>query len=178
MGCWWVWVDWGVSRLGGDVGCCQTLTHHHTPQQPNSQNNPTQQAFQGRGGRAFLLDRVVNAVAGPPEDRLLMTGVHTVADLCCAGCKALLGWKYVSGRGVVVWSLCFGVCMTRDARTPSDSTTTSPYTPHNPTTTQQEKAHEPSQRYKEGKFILERVRLYHEAEDGEGGAHNEGWLAL
>ena len=43
---------------------------------------------------------------------------------------------------------------------------------------QQEKAHEPSQRYKEGKFILERVRLYHEAEDGEGGAHNEGWLSL
>lgn len=43
---------------------------------------------------------------------------------------------------------------------------------------QQEKAHEPSQRYKEGKFILERVRLFHEAEDGEGGAHNEGWLSL
>jgi hypothetical protein len=45
-----------------------------------------------------LLDKTVNVITGPPEDRLLLTGLHTVADLCCAGCKALLGWKYVRGR--------------------------------------------------------------------------------
>lgn len=66
-------------------------------------NHPTTQpqAFQGRGGRAFLLDTVVNVALAPPEDRLLMTGVHTVADVVCAGCRALLGWKYV--RSIVLY---------------------------------------------------------------------------
>lgn len=56
-------------------------------------------------------------MTGPAEDRLLMTGVHTVADLCCAGCRALLGWKYVSagvcGVGGCRWGLDLcggGVC--------------------------------------------------------------------
>lgn len=74
----------------------QPINPRDPPAITTQQQHQQKQAFQGRGGRAFLLDAVVNTVTGPPEDRLLMTGVHTVADLCCGGCKALLGWKYVS----------------------------------------------------------------------------------
>ena len=38
----------------------------------------------------------VNVTLGPKEDRLLMTGLHTVADIYCSHCQTVLGWKYVS----------------------------------------------------------------------------------
>lgn len=31
---------------------------------------------------------------GPKEDRLLITGLHTVADIHCTTCGTVLGWKY------------------------------------------------------------------------------------
>ncbi|XP_024539199.1 protein yippee-like At4g27745 [Selaginella moellendorffii] len=73
-------------------------------------------AFQGRNGRAYLLGGVDNVVVGPREDRHLMTGLHAVADISCAHCHELLGWKY-------------------------------------------ERAYEHSQKYKEGKFVLERSKI-------------------
>ncbi|KAJ2645061.1 hypothetical protein GGF44_000196 [Coemansia sp. RSA 1694] len=51
--------------------------------------------FQGRLGRAYLTESVVNERLGQVEDRLLMTGVHTVCDLHCRVCGAVIGWKYV-----------------------------------------------------------------------------------
>jgi len=39
--------------------------------------------------------RRVNVTLGPKEERLLMTGLHTVADIFCINCQALLGWTYV-----------------------------------------------------------------------------------
>lgn len=33
---------------------------------------------------------------GPFEDRMLLTGLHTICDLYCKNCNAILGWKYVS----------------------------------------------------------------------------------
>lgn len=38
----------------------------------------------------------VNITLGPKEERLLMTGLHTVADIYCTCCSTVLGWKYVS----------------------------------------------------------------------------------
>lgn len=32
---------------------------------------------------------------GEPEDKLLMTGLHTIADIFCTVCESALGWKYV-----------------------------------------------------------------------------------
>ena len=58
----------------------------------------------------------VNCTFGPPEDRILITGLHTVVDIYCNNCEALLGWKY-------------------------------------------EEAYEQSQKYKKGKFILEKAKL-------------------
>lgn len=62
------------------------------------------------------IETSVNVQLGPREERLLITGLHTVADISCAGCASVLGWKYVS-------------------------------------------AYEESQRYKEGRFIVEKAKV-------------------
>ena len=74
-------------------------------------------AFQGRHGRAYLFDHVINVNTGPTENRLLLTGLHVVADIYCNACASRVGWKYIE-------------------------------------------AFEESQKYKEGKFILEKVRAW------------------
>ena len=53
---------------------------------------------------------------GPREDRVLITGLHTVCDIHCTTCGNVLGWKY-------------------------------------------EMAFEESQKYKEGKFIIEKAKV-------------------
>lgn len=75
--------------------------------------------FQGRNGRAFLFSHVMNITVGVKEDRQLITGLHTVADVYCGDCREVLGWKY-------------------------------------------ERAYEPTQKYKEGKFILEKSKIVKE----------------
>lgn len=57
---------------------------------------PTVQSFQGSQGRAYLFNSVVNVGCGPAEERVLLTGLHAVADIHCENCKTTLGWKYVS----------------------------------------------------------------------------------
>jgi len=37
----------------------------------------------------------VNVFTGPKEDRILITGLHTVVDIYCIDCHTVLGWKYV-----------------------------------------------------------------------------------
>lgn len=73
-------------------------------------------SFQGSQGRAYLFNSVVNVACGPAEERVLLTGLHAVADIHCASCKTTLGWKY-------------------------------------------EHAFESSQKYKEGKFIIELAHM-------------------
>ncbi|GJX06683.1 RNA-directed DNA polymerase, eukaryota, reverse transcriptase zinc-binding domain protein [Tanacetum coccineum] len=58
----------------------------------------------------------VNVTVGEKEDRMMITGLHTVADIFCVGCGSIVGWKY-------------------------------------------ESACEKGQKYKEGKFILERFKV-------------------
>lgn len=50
--------------------------------------------LQGRNGRAFLFSHAMNIVLGPKEDRQLLTGLHTVADISYLDCHQMLGWKY------------------------------------------------------------------------------------
>ncbi|KAH9836709.1 yippee zinc-binding/DNA-binding /Mis18, centromere assembly-domain-containing protein [Rhodofomes roseus] len=73
-------------------------------------------SFSGREGRGYLMHSAVNVSMGKKEDRPLLTGVHTVADVFCVGCKERVGWYYY-------------------------------------------KASDHSQKYKEGKYLLERERL-------------------
>ncbi|GMI71414.1 hypothetical protein like AT2G40110 [Hibiscus trionum] len=80
-------------------------------------------SFHCRHGKAYLFDKVVNISVGEKEDRMMMTGMHTVVDIFCVGCGSIVGWKY-------------------------------------------ESAHEKTQKYKEGKFILERFKVL-----GPDGSH-------
>ncbi|TFJ86755.1 hypothetical protein NSK_001843 [Nannochloropsis salina CCMP1776] len=103
---------------GPQIWCCsQCWTHLSTNDQIISKQ------FTGRGGRAFLYDKVINVTTGQHEKRMLITGLHTVADIFCLDCQALLGWKY-------------------------------------------EEAFEESQKYKEGKYILEKTCITKDP-DGE-----------
>ncbi|KAL5721084.1 hypothetical protein ACHQM5_013690 [Ranunculus cassubicifolius] len=72
--------------------------------------------FHSRHGKAYLFSKVVNVTVGEKEERMMITGWHTVGDIFCVGCGSLVGWKYFA-------------------------------------------AHENSQKYKEGKFILERFKV-------------------
>ncbi|KAL6124010.1 hypothetical protein ACLB2K_076526 [Fragaria x ananassa] len=47
------------------------------------------------GSRAFLFAHTINVVQGPKEDRQLITGSYTVADVHCGDCRVVLGCKYV-----------------------------------------------------------------------------------
>jgi len=67
----------------------------------------------------------VNVDVHEQEDRVLLTGMHTIADITCQGCCARLGWTYI-------------------------------------------KAYHHSQKYKEGKFIIERDKV----------AKDNGWWSL
>ena len=73
-------------------------------------------------GRAYLFDSCVNVTIGPAEDRLLITGLHSVSDIFCKRCKNMVGWTYA-------------------------------------------RAYEMSQKYKEGKFIIEKINLHLEESD-------------
>lgn len=37
----------------------------------------------------------VNVTVGVEEERMMISGMHTVADVFCCSCGHLLGWKYV-----------------------------------------------------------------------------------
>lgn len=41
------------------------------------------------------MDKVINVTIGVKEERMLMTGMHTVADISCKVCATKIGWKYL-----------------------------------------------------------------------------------
>lgn len=41
------------------------------------------------------MNTTINTYLGKREDRKLLTGLHTVADLMCSTCDASLGWMYI-----------------------------------------------------------------------------------
>jgi len=103
---------------GGKIySCCHCRAHLA------SHDEIISKSFQGHHGRAYLFNNLINVSEGPKEERILITGLHTVCDIYCNVCQAVLGWKY-------------------------------------------EEAFEESQKYKEGKFIVEKLRMM----------CNEGWV--
>mmetsp|Transcript_18906 Transcript_18906/g.64047 ORF Transcript_18906/g.64047 Transcript_18906/m.64047 type:complete len:193 (+) Transcript_18906:156-734(+) len=99
-----------VLRGSGVFRCRNCLSHVST------RDDVISKCFHGRGGRAYLVTRVVNVDCGATEDRMLLTGLHTVCDIACRSCNETVGWKY-------------------------------------------EYAYEDSQKYKIGRFIVERSKL-------------------
>jgi hypothetical protein len=73
---------------------------------------------------------------------MLITGLHTVADIFCSVCNSNLGWKYVSAPPPTA----LGVAPVAAA----DSSGC---------THMQEMAFEATQKYKEGKYIIEKARV-------------------
>ncbi|XP_028807478.1 protein yippee-like At5g53940 isoform X1 [Neltuma alba] len=51
-------------------------------------------AFHCRRGKAYLFNNVVNITAGVLEERMMLSGLHTVADIFCCCCGQIVGWKY------------------------------------------------------------------------------------
>ncbi|CAH8478425.1 unnamed protein product [Heterobilharzia americana] len=51
-------------------------------------------SFQGSQGRAYLFNQAVNVRCAEAKQRVLLTGLHFVADIFCACCDTALGWKY------------------------------------------------------------------------------------
>jgi hypothetical protein len=83
----------------------------------------------------------VNVIEGEPNDRQMTTGNHTVRDIYCCKCGTILGWKYVSIH--FYFPLPIAVLLTTNSSL----------------LLRQDKAYEQSQKYKEGKYILERNLL-------------------
>ncbi len=95
-----------------------------------------------------VLNCRVNVSVGPQEDRMMTSGRHTVADIYCNCCQQLVGWKYVLFTYTHLLASAFG-CQYHVIRLSQKL--------FNPIYwLWQESAYEKSQKYKEGKFILER----------------------
>tara|TARA_B110000285_G_C14941391_1_gene522181 strand:- start:407 stop:826 length:420 start_codon:yes stop_codon:yes gene_type:complete len=90
------------------VYCCKKCKSHLVDKDQLISKN-----FHGKTGRAFLFNKAVNVDLGPPKDKVMMTGLHTVKSVMCKSCRLEIGWTYVF-------------------------------------------AYEASEKYKEGKFIVER----------------------
>uniref|UniRef100_A0A7N0ZZI2 Protein yippee-like n=1 Tax=Kalanchoe fedtschenkoi TaxID=63787 RepID=A0A7N0ZZI2_KALFE len=76
-------------HLEGRVYSCKYCKTHLA-----SSGDIVSKTFHSRHGKAYLFEKVVNVFAGEVEERLMMTGLHTVADIFCVGCGSLVGWTY------------------------------------------------------------------------------------
>ncbi|CAL9166361.1 protein yippee-like At5g53940 isoform X5 [Musa acuminata AAA Group] len=52
-------------------------------------------SFHCRHGKAYLFNHGTNISVGDEEERVLFSGMHTVADIFCCCCGQNVGWKYV-----------------------------------------------------------------------------------
>uniref|UniRef100_A0A5B6ZJA6 Protein yippee-like n=1 Tax=Davidia involucrata TaxID=16924 RepID=A0A5B6ZJA6_DAVIN len=51
--------------------------------------------YLAKSGPAYLFSRAMNVAVGHKEDRKLITGLFTIADIYCSNCGEVLGWKYL-----------------------------------------------------------------------------------
>ncbi|KAK9126132.1 hypothetical protein Scep_014978 [Stephania cephalantha] len=88
-------------------------------------------SFLCKEGKGYLFSKVINVSLGEKEERTLLTGVYTVADVSCISCGSIIGWKY-------------------------------------------EIVQEEKDKYKEGKFILERYKVLGPAENDSDDEAKDG----
>jgi hypothetical protein len=99
----------------------------------------------------MILRHRVNVTWGPKEERLLITGVHTVADIYCTSCNTVLGWKYVR-------QMAFDV-LQGFAQPPAPSPAHCQRALYHCCAHTQEHAVEEREKYKEGKSIVEKAKV-------------------
>ncbi|CDP14033.1 unnamed protein product [Coffea canephora] len=78
-----------VVSLEGKIYCCKHCGTHLALWE-----DIVSKSFQCRHGKAYLFNKVANVTAGEKEERMMMTGLHTVADIFCVRCGSIVGWKY------------------------------------------------------------------------------------
>ena len=83
----------------------------------------------------------INVTVGEKEDRMMITGMHSISDIFCVGCEEIVGWKYVRFLMIIFCDIISFVY--RLTSKFYDAST-------------QGAAYERSQKYKEGKFVLDR----------------------
>jgi len=83
----------------------------------------------------------INVTVGEKEDRMMITGMHSISDIFCVGCGEIVGWKYVRFLMIIFCDIISFVYRLT-------SKFYDAYT--------QGAAYERSQKYKEGKFALDR----------------------
>lgn len=76
-------------KLDGEIYSCRFCRSHLT----NAEELVSKE-FRCRQGKAYLFDTVVNVFAGPIEERMMTSGMHTVCDIYCSCCHQIVGWKY------------------------------------------------------------------------------------
>eukprot|EP00045_Choanoeca_perplexa_P001547 m.20242 g.20242 ORF g.20242 m.20242 type:complete len:114 (+) comp11019_c0_seq2:392-733(+) len=59
-----------------------------------AQDSLVSKSFHGRLGPAYLFNEVVNIDVGPAQQKMLITGLHSICDVHCSVCRVYLGWKY------------------------------------------------------------------------------------
>ncbi|CAM9667502.1 unnamed protein product [Scytosiphon promiscuus] len=69
--------------------CATCKTHLST------EKNIISKDFTTQNGRGFLINKMINVTNGPPENRNLITGMHTCRDVYCVTCDTAVGWEYV-----------------------------------------------------------------------------------
>ncbi|XP_065003040.1 protein yippee-like At5g53940 isoform X2 [Musa acuminata AAA Group] len=93
-------------------------------------------SFHCRHGKAYLFNHGTNISVGDEEERVLFSGMHTVADIFCCCCGQNVGWKYMMISKLLEVNFICGL-----------------------THCNRVVAQEKIQKYKEGKFVLERGRI-------------------
>uniref|UniRef100_A0A7S3LSI2 Protein yippee-like n=1 Tax=Palpitomonas bilix TaxID=652834 RepID=A0A7S3LSI2_9EUKA len=121
---------------GSEVYCCGECRAHLC-----TRNDLVSKSFRGQHGRAYLFSDAVNYAVGPEEARMLMTGLHRVCDVYCNVCSSYLGWKYVSPVSLMPALIASSLI---------------------PVPSSQIEAMEESQKYKEGKYVLEKAKMLKE----------------
>ncbi|KAK6117744.1 hypothetical protein DH2020_044422 [Rehmannia glutinosa] len=51
--------------------------------------------FMAKSGQAYMFAHAMNIVVGPKEDKQLITGYYTIANIFCSKCGVEMGWTYV-----------------------------------------------------------------------------------
>ncbi|KAK4436203.1 protein yippee-like [Sesamum alatum] len=52
-------------------------------------------SFKAKTGQAYMFGHAMNIVVGAKEDKQLMTGYYTIANIFCSKCGEEMGWTYV-----------------------------------------------------------------------------------
>ncbi len=73
------------ARIYACSNCRAHLTNHE---------DIVSKSFQGRTGRAYLFNNVINVTLGPVEDRILTTGLHKVRGRRKLGRRKLRWWDW------------------------------------------------------------------------------------